>query len=413
MPKLTKRTIDSLVAGETDILVFDDEVKGFAARVWPSGKITYLVQYRSGGRTRRVKIGRVGVLTPDSARAKAKEILGAVAKGDNPAGVIEEHRRAPTVSSVCERFLQEHVAERCKPRTRGEYRRAVDLFIKPAIGAFKIVDVTRADIAALHHKWRETPYQANRNLGVLSKMFNLAEVWGLRADGSNPCRHVRKYQERRRETFLTAPDIKRLGQVLTKVVKDGAETAHVVAAFQLLMLTGCRLSEIQTLKWDYIYGQSLNLPDSKTGARRIPLAREALAVLDNLERDPTNPYVITGEVEGHHVTDLQRPWRRIRKAAGLDHVRIHDLRHTYASNALAQGLSLPMVGKLLGHSQIQTTMRYIHLADDPVRDAARQVAGAIDKSMNSASSQKPLSSGPGGSVVKFPGALNVRDSAVR
>jgi hypothetical protein len=193
-------------------------------RVLPSGQKTYLAQYRSGGRTRRVKIGRHGVLTADQARARAKELLGAVAKGDNPAQDISEHRRAPTVATLCERFLREHVAERCKPTTQREYRRAIELYVKPAIGAFKTGDVSRADISQLHYSLRERPYQANRTLAVLSKMFNLAELWGLRADGSNPCRHVRKFQERKRERFLSTHELARLGDVLEHAGEDSSET---------------------------------------------------------------------------------------------------------------------------------------------------------------------------------------------
>jgi hypothetical protein len=184
---------------------------------------------------------------------------------------------------------------------------------------------------------------------------------------------VPKYPEHRRETFLTVEQIDGLGAVLRACLAEGSETPFVVAAFQLLILTGCRLSEIQTLRWSYVRDGYLQLPDSKTGARRIPFSPAAVGVLDNLPRLPGNEFVIAGEITGHSITDLQRPWRRIRARAGLEHVRIHDLRHTYASLALAEGLDLVMIGKLLGHRQIQTTMRYAHLADDPIRRAATQI----------------------------------------
>ncbi len=410
MARLTKRTVEALPTATRDYIAFDDEVKGFGVRVLPSGQKTYLAQYRSGGRTRRVKIGRHGVLTADQARAKAKELLGAVAKGDNPAQEISDHRRAPTIATLCERFYREHVEERCKPTTQREYKRAIELYIKPAIGAFKTGDVSRADISRLHHSLRERPYQANRTLSVLSKMFNLAELWGLRPDGSNPCRHVRKFQERKRERFLSTQELARLGQALERAREEGTESPYAVAAFQLLILTGCRLSEIQKLKWEYVGAGYLNLPESKTGARRIPLAPETQAILERLTRVPGNPYVIASEAEGQHVRNLHHPWRRISKRAGLDHVRIHDLRHTYASNAVMQGLNIVMVGKLLGHSQVQTTMRYAHLADDPVRNAANQVTGVLEKTLKSA---PPPKAPPQriGNVVKFP-ATRVGDEAL-
>lgn len=383
MPKLTKRAVDALQPQATDYFVWDSEIVGFGIRVMRSGAKTYQAQYRKGGRTRRVSLGRHGNITPDQARLKAREVMGLVAKGENPAEEISQHRRAPTVAALCDRFFESHVHERCKPSTQAEYKRALELFIKPALGAFKVVDVERKDIADLHHKHRATPYQANRTLGVLSKMFNLAEVWGLRPDGSNPCRHVPKYREEKRARYLTGPELQRLGATLSAVAAEGSETPYIVAAFRLLILTGCRLGEIQTLKWDYITPRGMELPDTKTGARRIPLPQAAREVLAALPHVPGNPYVIVGKVEGQHATDFQHPWRRIRARASLDDVRIHDLRHTYASDAVSSGMPIQMVGRLLGHTQLQTTMRYAHLADDPVNRAAEENAARLSAAIGS------------------------------
>ncbi|MDG1084736.1 MAG: tyrosine-type recombinase/integrase [Planktotalea sp.] len=374
MPKLTKRTVDALTAKAKDYFVWDTLIAGFGVRIMPSGAKTYQAQYRKGGRTRRIAIGRHGNITVEEARLLAKEVLGDVAKGENPAEDIAQHRRAPTVAALCERFFEVHVMERCKPSTQSEYRRAIDLFINPALGSFKLVDLERKDVAELHHKFRDKPYQANRTLGVLSKMFNLAEIWGLRPDGSNPCRHVPKYREHKRERYLSQIELQRLGQVLSEAEQDGSETPYMMSAFRLLILTGCRLGEIQTLQWDFITDQGMELPDTKTGARRIPLPSAARALLSAIPRVYGNPYVIVGKVAGKHATDFQHPWRRIRERAGLTGVRIHDLRHTYASNAVSSGMPIQMVGRLLGHTQIQTTMRYAHLADDPVKRAAEENA---------------------------------------
>ncbi|WP_264211164.1 site-specific integrase [Leisingera thetidis] len=383
MAKLTKRSVEALEPGTKDYFVWDSQIAGFGVRVMPSGAKTYQAQYRKGGRTRRVSVGRHGKVTVDEARKLAKEIMGQVAKGENPAEDISQHRKAPTVAALCERFFDAHAKERCKPSTQKEYRRAIDLFIVPALGSFKVVDVERKDIADLHHKFKDKPYQANRTLGVLSKMFNLAEVWGLRPDGSNPCRHVPKYREVKRERYLSQNELQRLGQVLAEAEREGSETPFVVAAFRLLILTGCRLGEIQTLKWEYITPQGMELPDSKTGARRIPLPQPAREILAHLPRTPGNPYVIEGKLAEKYATDLQHPWRRIREKAGLPNVRIHDLRHTYASNAVSSGMPIQMVGRLLGHTQLQTTMRYAHLADDPVRKAAERNAEMLGNAMNS------------------------------
>ncbi len=205
-------------------------------------------------------------------------------------------------------------------------------------------------------------------------MFTLAEIWGLRPDGSNPCRHVKRYKESKRERFLSPEETERLGEVLAKAE---SEMPSAVAAFRLLLLTGCRLSEIQFLRWEYVREDCIDLPDAKTGGRIVPLGPEARAVLAALPREEDNPWVIRGKLPGSHITDLQRPWRRIRARAQLEDVRIHDLRHSYASRALALGESLTMIGKLLGHTQVQTTARYAHLARDSIQNAAARITGSI------------------------------------
>lgn len=279
--------------------------------------------------------------------------------------------------------MKEHVEHRCKPSTEGEYRRSIDLFIKPPLGTFKVQDVKRQDIAKLHQDMGRIPYQANRTLGVLSKIFNLAEEWGLRPDGSNPCRHIKKYAESKRERYLTAEEMERLGKVLDAAERDRSEPRPVINAIRLLILTGCQLGEIQTLKWASVhdgYGY-LALPNSKTGAKRVNLGQAAADVLKRINRVGKNPYVIVGTLRGHHWTDLQRPWRRIRAKAELPNLRIHDLRHSFASVAVSRGESLPMIGKQLGHSQVQTTARYAHLAIEPVRDMVNRVSAEIQSAM--------------------------------
>ncbi|WP_411820224.1 tyrosine-type recombinase/integrase [Hyphococcus formosus] len=371
--KITKRSLENIAANGREYFVWDEIVTGFGVRVSPRGRKSFIVQYRSGGRTRRMSLGAQGALTPDEARNIAKSILGDVARGTDPAQIRARDRRAANVSELCERFMKEHVALQCKPTTQREYQRCCDLFIRPVLGGFKVQDVTRADVANLHHSLRDKPYQANRVLGVLSKMFNLAELWGLRPDGSNPTRHVHKNRERKRERFLSPEEISALWSVLDKRVRAGEETPQVAGAFKLLLLTGCRLSEIQFLKWTYIRGDVIWLPDAKTGPRRVLLSRAAMAILAQLFQVRVGQYVIAGAIPGEPITDLQRPWRRIRAQAGIADVRIHDLRHTYASIAAMAGHSLPMIGRLLGHTQAQSTARYAHLADATTRAASDTV----------------------------------------
>ena len=379
MPKITKRTVDAIKPQEREHVVWDADLKGFGVRVHPTGRKVYIVKTHYRGKSVKVTIGPHGAVTPAEARTRAAEIITGARAGKDPSGWNRRSERAPTMRELGQRFLGEYVPSHCKPSTAEEYRRSVRLFIDPRIGARRVPDIERSDIAALHHAMRETPYQANRTLGVLSKIFNLAELWGMRPDGSNPCRHVKRYREEKRERFLSDEEYRRLGEVLKEVEHDGSETPAAVAAFRLLMLTGCRLSEIQKLRWEHIDLEAgeLRLPDTKTGAKVVHLGGPAISVLRGIERKDDSPWVIAGRKPGSHLTDLQHPWRRIRARAELDDVRIHDLRHSFASGGLLVGEGLPMIGKLLGHTQVQTTARYAHLANDPVKSAANRIAGRI------------------------------------
>lgn len=383
MPKLTKRTVDQLAPGPVEMVHWDDELRGFGVRVWPSGRKVYVVMSRVKGRLRRITIGPHGPVTAEQARIRAHEIISEAKAGRDPAKELDQARIAPTVKALGDRFLKEHVAIHCKPSTQAEYKRSVELFINPKIGTRKVTDIERRDIAELHQSLSHIPYQANRTFGVLSKMFNCAEVWGLRPDGSNPCLHVKKYVEQKRERFLSPDEFAALGKALRDTEQDQSETQSAVDAIRLLMLTGCRLGEIMTLKWEHVdlKAQELRLPESKTGAKIVHLGKSAVKVLKGIKKIDENPYVVTGRKEKSHLTDLQHPWRRIRAKAGLDDVRIHDLRHSYASGALALGEGLPMIGKLLGHTQVQTTARYAHLANNPVKSAADRVSETIEKAM--------------------------------
>ena len=375
IPRITKRSVDAVKAGGTDTVYWDGELTGFGLRVRRSGRKSYVVQTRIAGKLCWFTIGPHGPLNPDQARARALEILACAKKGIDPRDVAAQREAEPSMADLGRRFLEEYVPVHCKPSTREEYRRSVKLFVDPVIGELRVPEVQRKDIAALHHGLRDKPYQANRTLGVLSKMFSLAEVWGWRPDGTNPCRHVKRYKEHKRERFLSPEETERLGQVLREAEE---EMPSAVAAFRLLLLTGCRMSEIrEDLRWDYVKDDCIELPDAKTGGRVVPLGPEARAVLSAIPRDEDNPWVISGRLPGSHLTDLQRPWRRIRKQAGLEGVRIHDLRHSFASRALALGESLTMIGKLLGHTQVQTTARYAHLARDSIQTAAARITESI------------------------------------
>jgi len=383
MPKLTKRIIDATEPQVTEFFLWDENIPGFGLRVMPSGRKSFVVQYRAGRRPRRMSLGPSTVLTCDQARTRAITIIAAVKNGEDPAAVRAANRNAATVSDLAERFDKEHIAVRLKASTAKEYRGNLRRFILPALGRLAVPEITRADVAKFHHDLRHIPYQANRCLEVVSKMFVLAEMWGLRPDGSNPRKHIRKYPEEKRERFLSAAELRRIGDVLREMEIEGIELPSAILAARLLILTGCRLGEIMSLKWEYVDfdEHALRLPDSKSGKKTVHLGTPAVECLQTAQRIHGNPWVITGTLPGKSLSDLQPFWQRTRARAGLKDVRIHDLRHTFASTAVASGQGLPMIGKLLGHTQVQTTARYAHLAADPVRSAADSVATSLREAL--------------------------------
>jgi integrase len=383
MPKLTKRLVDAAEARHAEYFTWDSEIPGFGLRVLPSGRKVYVVQYRAGRRSRRISLGPSTVLTCEQARSRAITIIAAARNGEDPAAERDAGRKVITVKELAERFDKEHIAVRLKASTAGEYRRNLRRFILPALGQLTVTGINRADVAKFHHDMRHIPYQANRCLEVVSKMFVMAEMWGFRPDGSNPRKHIRKYPEEKRERFLSAAELRRIGEVLREMEAEGIELPSAILAARLLILTGCRLNEIMSLKWAYVDLDvpALRLPDSKSGAKVVHLGEPAVDLLRDAQRVDCNPWVIVGTLSGKPLSDLQPFWQRVRARAGVKDVRIHDLRHTFASTAVASGQGLPMIGKLLGHTQVQTTARYAHLAAEPVRMAADAVAQNLRQSL--------------------------------
>jgi len=374
MPRITKRLVDAAEARSAEYFVWDSEIPGFGLRVLPSGRKGYVVQYRAGRRSRRISLGPSTVLACEQARNRAISIVAAARNGEDPAAERDAGRKAITVKELAERFDKEHIAIRVKASTAKEYRRNLERFILPALGQLTVTGITRADVAKFHHDLRHIPYQANRCLEVVSKMFSLAEMWGLRPDGTNP---------RKRERFLSAAELRRIGEVLREMEAERIELPSAILAARLLILTGCRLNEIMTLKWTYVdlAERVLRLPDSKSGAKVVHLGQPAVELLRDAQRIEGNPWVIAGTLPNKRLSDLQPFWQRVRARAGVKDVRIHDLRHTFASTAVASGQGLPMIGKLLGHTQVQTTARYAHLAAEPVRMAADAVAQNLRQSL--------------------------------
>ena len=277
--------------------------------------------------------------------------------------------------------MEGHVKVNLREKTRASYRYTIEAHILPELGDLPISEVGRSRVAKFHYGLRETPQAANAAVNILSRMFNMAEALELVPPGRNPCRTVRRYREVRRERFLTPDEYRELGRVLKETEADGSArpVAVAVAALRLLMLTGCRKNEIVGLKWDDVdrAARELRLSDTKTGTRTVPLTPAVEAVLDRIPRDGDSPWVIAGKKPDSPLVNVDAVWKRLRAKAGLEDVRIHDLRHSWASRALALGESLSMIGRLMGHGQVATTARYAHLARDTEKASAAKVGGSI------------------------------------
>jgi integrase len=401
--RITKRVVDALKSDGSEFTLWDNKLTGFGVRVRPTGAKSYVVVYRAGaGRgapVRRYTIAAVGKIAPERARARAKVILGYVAQGHDPADQKTAERGTPIVAELADRFVAEHVQTKRKPRTAAFYGDIIDRIVKPAVGTIKADKLTRQRVARLHSSLAETPFQANRVLAVIGSMYAFAGRMGVTPEGLNPARRIDKFKENRRERFLTGEELERLGNAIREAeitglpwtLDESKPTAkHVpkakrftriaptgAAALRLLLFTGCRLREILHLRWENVDLERgcLFLSDSKSGRKTVILNAPALAVLSSLDR--VGPYVVPGDDPERPRHDLKRPWDAVSGRAGLVGVRLHDLRHTYASFGAGGGFGLPIIGKLLGHTQASTTQRYAHLDADPLRRASDAIGGRI------------------------------------
>ena len=349
---------------------------GFGCRVTAAGAKAFVLSYRTKARRdRRFTIGGYPTWSLVAARAEAAKLKRKIDLGEDPLGAIRAGREAPTVADLCDRFCEEHLP-RTRPGTQRDYRWVIEREIIPAIGSVKVADVTFSDIDRLHRRvGRRAPYMANRCLGVLSKMFALAIRWQYRPD--NPAKGIERHPEEKRERYLSADELSRLGAALAKH-KDKA-AANI---FRLLLVTGARRGEVSAAKWadfDLENGVWTKPATATKQARlhRIPLNPPAQLLLSELRKaaDDDAEYVFPARYGGHR-TELKYAWAALCKAARIKHARIHDLRHSFASVLASSGHSLPIIGRLLGHSQAATTQRYAHLTDDPLRKAT-ETAGAI------------------------------------
>jgi integrase len=384
MARLTKRIADAERPGGRDRILFDDELPCFALRVKPSGARSWLVQYRNAqGRSRKLTLGRYPATTAEEARRRALSTLAAVQGGADPAERKKAALREPTVTEFAAEYLARHAEPKKKPASLRNDRAMFANHVLPKLGALKLSAVNPRDVARLHHAIGETaPIAANRVAALLSKMFNLAARWGALPPGHpNPVHGLERFRERKVQRALTLDEVRRLGATLAAAERERTELPGALLATRLLMLTGCRMSEILRLRWDDVdvAGAALVLRDSKTGERRVPLGAAAVQVLaEARERaGDTSEWVCPGKDAGRPLVGLFKAFARIRRRAGLEDVRVHDLRHAFASLGVDTGFGLPVVGAILGHRESRTTARYAHVGRTAAHEAADRIAGTL------------------------------------
>jgi integrase len=406
MPKLTKRLVEAAAPKERHYYIFDEELPGFGVRILISGRKSFLVQHRIGGRggeTRRLALGMFGAVTVEEARKRAIAILGQRAAGNDPIKEIREGtKRTMSVAEFADLYLAEGPGEKPNKKVASwsADRSNIERHIKPLLGRKMVEALTQADIArfqtdvaggkskadiktkkrgrAIVEGGRGT---AARSLAVLGAMLEFGV--GRKLISANPAKGVRLFKSEKKERFLSASEVAILADTLARMEAERALSATAAVAVRLLVLTGCRKSEILTLQWDWVDFERgcIRLPDSKTGAKVVPLAAAAMELLNGVPRN--SAFVLpAGKADGHY-SGLQKDWERIRERAKLHGVRLHDLRHSFASFAVADGHTLFMVGKVLGHKHARTTEGYAHLAADPIRAVADRTAARISAAMRS------------------------------
>jgi integrase len=382
--KLTKRTLDAALytgTGNARCMLWDDEIPGFGLRIYPGGRKAFLISYRAAGRKRLMTLGAYGILTVEQARDRARALLAQVqTEASDPLADRDRARQGETLRDLCQAYMERHGEAK---KSGGDDQRRIDSHLLPLWGPLQVTAITRSDVARLHSRLgRSTRYEANRTLALLSKMFDLARRWGFVPEHHiNPARDIDRFREVKRDRWVTPEELPRLAQAI-----DGEMNGTARYALWLYLLTGCRKTELLRAQWadvDWTRAE-LRLPETKTGnVHYIPLSGPALALLRDMPRVEGNPYILPGR--GHrgmsvedraqhptHLVNIQKPWNRVRIAAGVADVRLHDLRRTVGSWLAQAGNSLHLIGRVLNHSNASTTQIYARFGDDTVRAALEQ-----------------------------------------
>lgn len=407
----TKRLCDAAEADEKTYTLWAGDPAGFGLRVQPSGRKSFVLKYRANGRQRFFTLGAYGALTVDAARKLARAALADVARGSDPAAMKADARKAPTVRDLCDRFKEEHMPK-LKPKTARPYQRLIDDRVLKHFGSMKLDSVTRADVVKWHHSLKSTPVEANRALLLLHKLFATAALWEWHA-GPNPAHGVPKFKETARKRYPTGAELYRIAKAIGDLERATKQplSPYLGLAFRLLLLTGCRKDEILTLKWtdvvtltrkdpntgEEVTTEVLRLRDAKTGDRDVVLSAAAVDLLKRAPRMTGSPWVVTRQHrdaggEWQHAVNVARAWERVKIEAStkkdkqptvdVSDLHLHDLRHGFASVGVSGGMSLPLVGALLGHADQASTQRYSHLQTDPLKIAADRIGSEILAAMN-------------------------------
>jgi integrase len=395
--KLTKKMIEVLEVTKARQTFFDDAQTGLALKVSPTGHKAFYFCYRAGkGRgveKKQIHLGAFPDMTLEQARVKVRQLQGQVFGGQDPAAELKEEKEASSVEAALQVFQDEHIATKLKGATRRSYTSLIKHRLLPHLGKLRVKDVTYSHAAKIHHEMRDVPYLANRALGLMSVFFNWCERAGYRPRGTNPTAGIVKYRENKRLDYMGEAELSAVGNALDRMEKTWHErqaagrrrpgelrdaiTPQSAAILRLLIFTGARKNEILSLKWGYIdFEKGLaHLPDSKTGFKVLQLPGPALEVLKSLPQ--INEFVFPTEAACGHQVNVKDAWGDVLQQAGLTGWRIHALRHAFASMRVNRGVSLPMIGTILGHSQASTTARYAHVAENPARKAAEAAAAKI------------------------------------
>ena len=378
--KLTKSAVDAAQPQAQAIELRDTLVPGFLCKITPAGRKVFMLQYRTNaGERRKPALGLFGELTVEQARSLAQEWLAQVRRGGDPAADKAEARQAPTVEELCKKFMEDYSKKRNKPSTRVGYQGVIDRCIIPLLGRKKVHDVKRPDVAGLMEKLSYKQTEANKAFSILRKMFNMAEVWGYRPDGTNPCRHVPMFPAGKSTHLISDDDMGKLFRQLDKIEVEGLENYVIPLAIRLQFEFAARRSEIATLEWEWVDLENRRVvwPDSKTGGMSKPMSEEAYRLLSTAPRQEGNPYVLPSPRHpAQHLTtgEYYGGWCRVLKAAGATHVGTHGIRHRSATDIANSGIPVKVGMALTAHKTVVMFMRYVHTEDDPVREAAELVA---------------------------------------